>query len=78
MSDRRPGDSGEDLRVEIDPEPTDEEFVAILQALRELQEPERLVSEGDPETNWQRIARREALRSAEWPPQRLEWSAGRR
>lgn len=78
MSDRYADILAEGVRLEIEPEPSDEELVAIMQVLRELQEADSAAAETGPASNWERIARREALRPAEWPTQRLEWSAGRR
>lgn len=80
MSEHRNRNDEIGLRLEIDPEPTPEELVAILEVVRSLGETTDPSDRGPVEhlSNWTEIARREALRPAEWPPQRGEWSTFRR
>jgi hypothetical protein len=63
------------LQVAVSPEPTDEELLAIMQALRALeQEDSRGIESRRPETNWGEIGRKEDLRARNWPLQVRNWS----
>lgn len=80
MSDGRYSTESDGLQVEIEPEPSPEELVAILEVVRSLAEPGDDDQRSDLEhgSRWGAIARREALRTNDWPAQRAEWTSRRR
>ena len=69
----------DDIRLTVTPEPTDEELLAILQALRSL-EPDEVEPEehGQTRSSWQEISRQEGLRARNWPAQVRSWADRRR
>ena len=71
--------SRDDIRLTVTPEPTDDELLAILQALRSLgleaSEPEGY---GQIRSAWQEISRQEGTRVRNWPTQVRSWADRRR
>ncbi len=68
------------IRVSIHPEPTDEEFLAILQALKVLDnEPEAVDGErGETKSSgWRAMYRQEQQRLRHWPWQEQSWARRR-
>ena len=64
-------------RLEIDPDPSDEELVAILAAVRGILEADgrpAVVPALPDRENWRRAARREGLRPGDWPYQLRGWA----
>lgn len=64
------------MRINVDPEPTPEEMVAILEVVRRiLADDEPRPAGGENESRWALAARREGLRPPHWPPQSRMWEA---
>ena len=68
----------EPLRLSVSPDPTDDELLAILQALRMLESKHDEQSESIARSEWQEIARHEGLRVRNWPAQVRGWARPRR
>jgi hypothetical protein len=62
------------LRLSVSPAPTDEEFVAIAQALELLGEHEDRSESGPDESTWSQVARHETLRKRTWSYQARCWA----
>lgn len=80
MSDFHQDEQSRDkIRLKVTPEPTGEELLAILEALRSLEpdtsEPEEY---GQTRSAWQEISRQEGLRARNWPAQVRSWADRRR
>jgi hypothetical protein len=74
MTDADRQDSGFGARIVVDPEPSPDEMLAILEVLRSLRDPDDGERHAGPaDSRWTRTARLERLRSGTWPPQMAAW-----
>jgi hypothetical protein len=62
------------LRLSVSPSPTDEEFVAITQALELLGEHEDQAESRSDDSPWSQVARHETLRKRTWSYQERCWA----
>jgi hypothetical protein len=62
------------LRLSVSPPPTNEEFVAIAQALELLGEHEDQVEPRPNESPWSQVTRHETLRKRNWSYQERCWA----
>ena len=75
MSEKQQKDEGRDeIRLTVTPQPSDEELLAILQALQALdpddQEP---VQHDGNRSVWQEVSRNKGVRARNWPAQVRSW-----